>query len=256
MNSQNQTSSQPSGASSNDDSLPSSDPSSQQKDCHLRIGKESRTPAVVEMKEIFEAEYSPYENIPNYCIALLPEPKSPSEQKEWQRNTKILLRKHLTGRVIGASFPRILNSEAMDDQKNKDLIKDAIKIEKEMFETANSQDEYFHLLAKEIYIIRKEMIKKIMTRIEQSPEKFTVYKSCLLNSVKAFVQPNVFETTSENEKFVKPGMNFEPDNAKIGTSLKTAASPVTAKLIANPEKSVECDLVECSIFPCNCENCS
>uniref|UniRef100_A0AC34R9Q6 KIX domain-containing protein n=1 Tax=Panagrolaimus sp. JU765 TaxID=591449 RepID=A0AC34R9Q6_9BILA len=244
MNGQNQTSSQSSDALSNQDSLLSPDPSSQQ--------NESRAPAEIEMNEIFEAEFSrSSENIPNYCLALLAEPESPLEQKEWQRNIQIQLRKYLTGRIIGAVCPRILNQEAMEDQRIKDLINYAIKVEKELFEIANSRPEYFHLLAQKIHNIRKEMIKKIMNRIEQSPEKFTVYKSCLLNSVKSFVQPNVFETTFENE-----GMNFEPDNAKIGTSFKTAAPLVTTKLIANPEKSVGCDLDECTTFPCNCENCS
>uniref|UniRef100_A0AC34QIY7 KIX domain-containing protein n=1 Tax=Panagrolaimus sp. JU765 TaxID=591449 RepID=A0AC34QIY7_9BILA len=144
-----------------------------------------------------------------------------------------------------------------EDQRINELINYARKVEKEMFEIANSKQEYFHLLAGKLCNIRRERIKKIMTRIEQCPEKFNVNKSHLLDSVKAFVNPNVFETTFENEEFFKPGMNFEPDYAKIGTSLKTTVQPDTAnkEVIANPEKSMKCDLDECTTFPCNCENC-
>uniref|UniRef100_A0AC34RT69 KIX domain-containing protein n=1 Tax=Panagrolaimus sp. JU765 TaxID=591449 RepID=A0AC34RT69_9BILA len=126
------------------------------------------------------------------------------------------MRKRATAKMIVTEFPEI-DLKAMEDQKNKDLIKNARRIEKEMFENADSKNEYFQLLVKVIHKIREQLKEKGMS----------------------------LEPTLDDEKMIEPEMEVKPDNAT--TSLKTTAPPGTAnkELIADPEKSVECDLDEC-----------
>jgi hypothetical protein len=86
-------------------------------------------------------------------------PQQPRVNKPWHENINTEMRKHLVQKIIQTIFPT-QDHNIYRDPRLSNLVNYAIKTECEMYEQANDQEEYFHLLAEKIYKIQKEFEEK------------------------------------------------------------------------------------------------
>lgn len=106
-------------------------------------------------------------------------PTSSAMQKEWHRAITNNQREHAILGTVNAIFPSPDPSTMLNDSRIKELISWAKKVENEIFEHSEDEDEYYQLLVEKIGKVQKDLHEKMAKRLNEQSRDVYVHQNSI-----------------------------------------------------------------------------